>query len=147
MDIRKDYPGMSDQEIYGELSKEFKPTITIKTIRLDEENNSIVINSDLYLSFNQRDIEKTEDEESVSKIFKVIRFLFENRIEKTKDKVTTEGEPVSIDNLMRNSGCTKDGLRMIRTRINKTFKNYKNGIIPIEIKRTGKSYILEVLKG
>lgn len=109
-------------------------TFLIKKIQLDDINKKLILNDTEYIGFYDK---KNYD---IHKHYVAADLLFTNRTEIKRDKITRNGAYVSKRSLMNVCGCkTADSFYQIMRRLRSALKKY-----PIEIKRIGSSYCMEI---
>jgi len=96
--------------------------IAIKNVRLDETNYLLEINKgEKFVSFKSK--KSGAGLEKETKVFKILFHLWDFRQEVKSGGITLKGNPVSLNNLKRGSGCPSDeAVYQHIKRINKLFE-------------------------
>jgi len=120
-----------------------KTTITIKNIRLDDENYFLEINDgEKIIPFKSRKKGKGLGKET--KQFKILYHLWDFRWELKDDNVLKKGEFVSLDNLARGSGSESKGAA--HKHIQRLNTRFENEGVAIKISGENEKYRLIINK-
>jgi len=115
----------------------------IKDVRLDETNYLLEVNKgENFISFKSK--KGGAGLEKETKVFKILFHLWDFRQEVKNGKITLKGNPASLNNLKRGSGCpTDEAIYQHIKRINKLFETKG---LPIKIEGDNGKYMLIIYK-